>query len=132
MPPARRCAAYAGNDRFRLEQAAAMAEAAGMPLMAVNDVLYHTPDRRPLQDVLTAIRLNVPVAEAGFELRAECRTSYEAAGGDGAAVPPLSAGAGRDAALCREADVLARANSSTIIPTSRRNPGSSRRPSWNG
>ena len=62
--------AYAGNDRFRLEQAAALAAAAGMPLMAVNDVLYHTPDRRPLQDVLTAIRLNVPVAEAGYELAA--------------------------------------------------------------
>ena len=41
-----------------------------MQLMAVNDVLYHASERRPLQDVLTAIRLNVPVAEAGFELRA--------------------------------------------------------------
>ena len=41
-----------------------------MPLMAVNDVLYHMPDRRPLQDVLTAIRLNVPVAKAGYELAA--------------------------------------------------------------
>ena len=38
--------------------------------MAVNDVLYHASERRPLQDVLTAIRLNVPVANAGFELRA--------------------------------------------------------------
>ena len=46
-----------------------MAEAAGVPLMAVNDVLYHEPGRRPLQDVLTAIRLNVTVAEAGFELQ---------------------------------------------------------------
>ena len=45
-----------------------MAAAAGMPLMATNDVLYHAAERRPLQDVLTAIRLNVPVAEAGFEL----------------------------------------------------------------
>jgi error-prone DNA polymerase len=62
--------AYAGNDRFRLEQAAVLAAAAGMRLMAVNDVLYHAAERRPLQDVLTAIRLNVPVFEAGFELRA--------------------------------------------------------------
>jgi error-prone DNA polymerase len=59
---------YGGNDRFRLEQAAALAEAAGMPLMAVNDVLYHSPDRRPLQDVLTAIRLKTTVAEAGLAL----------------------------------------------------------------
>ena len=62
--------AYAGNDRFRLEQAALLAAVAAMKLMAVNDVFYHSPERRPLQDVLTAIRLNLPVAEAGFELRA--------------------------------------------------------------
>src|SRR5690606_14555325 len=62
--------AYLGNDDFRLEQAAALAATAGMRLMAVNDVLYHAAERRPLQDVLTAIRLNVPVSEAGFELHA--------------------------------------------------------------
>ncbi|TPK71799.1 DNA polymerase III subunit alpha [Mesorhizobium sp. B2-4-15] len=61
---------YAGNDRFRIEQAAALAEAAGIPLMATNDVLYHTAERRPLQDVLTAIRLNTPVAEVGLQLTA--------------------------------------------------------------
>ncbi|RUZ78921.1 DNA polymerase III subunit alpha [Mesorhizobium sp. M7A.F.Ca.US.006.01.1.1] len=61
---------YAGNDRFRIEQAAALAESAGIPLMATNDVLYHTAERRPLQDVLTAIRLNTPVAEVGLELTA--------------------------------------------------------------
>ena len=62
--------AYGGNDHFRLEQAAAMASRAGVPLMAVNDVLYHAPERRQLQDVLTAIRLNVPVSQAGYELGA--------------------------------------------------------------
>ncbi|KRB16640.1 DNA polymerase [Mesorhizobium sp. Root695] len=61
---------YAGNDRFRIEQAAAMADSAGIPLMATNDVLYHTAERRPLQDVLTAIRLNTPVAEVGLQLAA--------------------------------------------------------------
>lgn len=61
---------YAGNDRFRIEQAAALAEITGIPLMATNDVLYHTAERRPLQDVLTAIRLNTPVAEVGLELTA--------------------------------------------------------------
>src|SRR4029078_1525503 len=53
---------YRGNDRFRIEQAAAIAQAAGVPLMATNDVLYHSAERRSLQDVLTAIRLNQPVA----------------------------------------------------------------------
>lgn len=61
---------YAGNDRFRIEQAAAFAENASIPLMATNDVLYHTTERRPLQDVLTAIRLNTPVAEVGLQLAA--------------------------------------------------------------
>ncbi|BAV48905.1 DNA polymerase III subunit alpha [Mesorhizobium loti] len=61
---------YAGNDRFRIEQAAAFAQSTGIPLMATNDVLYHTAERRPLQDVLTAIRLNTPVAEVGLELAA--------------------------------------------------------------
>ena len=62
--------AYRGADIFRIEQAAAMSAAAGLPLMAINEVLYHVPRRRQLQDVLTAIRLNVPVARAGFELAA--------------------------------------------------------------
>ena len=61
---------YGGNDRFRIEQAAAMAEQARVPLMATNDVLYHAAERRPLQDVLTAIRLNTPVSEVGLELTA--------------------------------------------------------------
>ncbi len=61
---------YRGDDRFRLAQAASMAAAAGLPLMATNDVLYHAAGRRPLQDVLTAIRLNVTVAQAGLELAA--------------------------------------------------------------
>ena len=62
--------AYRGSDALRLETAAALAAAAGMPLMATNDVLYHAADRRPLQDVLTAIRLNTPVARVGLELEA--------------------------------------------------------------
>ena len=62
--------AYLGDDRFRLEKAAALAEAANMPLMATNDVLYHSHDRRPLQDVLTAIRQGKTVAETGFALEA--------------------------------------------------------------
>ncbi|MFC3723993.1 error-prone DNA polymerase [Neoaquamicrobium sediminum] len=61
---------YNGNDRFRIEQAAAMASEAGLRLMAINDVLFHAAERRPLQDVLTAIRLNTPVARAGYALQA--------------------------------------------------------------
>lgn len=73
FPDAVRLAAaadYGGDDRFRLRQAADLADAAGLPLMAVNDVLYHDPARRPLQDVVTAIRLKTTVAESGFALAA--------------------------------------------------------------
>ena len=60
----------AGNDGWRLAQADAMAKAAGLPLMATNDVLYHQPQRRQLQDVMTAIRLRKTIAQAGFQLEA--------------------------------------------------------------
>ncbi|HLU39624.1 MAG TPA: PHP domain-containing protein, partial [Planctomycetota bacterium] len=37
----------------------------GVPVVAANEVLYHVPARRRLQDVLTAIRLGRPLAECG-------------------------------------------------------------------
>ncbi len=54
-----------GADRRRLAGLAAMAAAAGLPLIATNDVLYHAPDRRPLQDVLTCIRAKTTIEKAG-------------------------------------------------------------------
>jgi len=59
---------YCGGDHFRIEQAAAIARVCGLPLMATNDVLFHEAERRPLQDVVTAIRLNVPIGQAGLAL----------------------------------------------------------------
>ena len=41
------------------------AERAGLPLVAATEVLYHTPARRDLQDVLTCIRHGVTLAAAG-------------------------------------------------------------------
>ncbi|HEX2112821.1 MAG TPA: error-prone DNA polymerase, partial [Alphaproteobacteria bacterium] len=38
------------------------------PLVATNDVHYHTPQRRGLQDVLTCIREKCTIHEAGFRL----------------------------------------------------------------
>ena len=43
---------------------------AGLPLVATNDVLYHLPERRQLQDVLTCIREGCTIEEAGFRLAA--------------------------------------------------------------
>jgi error-prone DNA polymerase len=42
----------------------------GLPMVATNDVLYHLPRRRRLQDVLTCIRLGCRIDEAGFALQA--------------------------------------------------------------
>ena len=57
---------YDGADRHRLETLTAIGAAAGTGLLATTDPRYHHPDRRRLADVLTAIRLGVPVDRIGF------------------------------------------------------------------
>src|SRR5580698_3618132 len=47
---------YRGDDRRRLARLKHIADHARVPLLATNEVLYHHPARRPLQDVLTCIR----------------------------------------------------------------------------
>ncbi len=39
---------------------------AGVPLVAAGDVHMHVRSRKPLQDVITAVRLGRPVSECGF------------------------------------------------------------------
>jgi error-prone DNA polymerase len=62
-----------GDDRRRLAALKMIADAAGVPLIAVNDVLYHQPQQRPLQDVVTCIREGVSIDNAGrlLEMNAE-------------------------------------------------------------
>ncbi|WP_324827586.1 error-prone DNA polymerase [Qipengyuania zhejiangensis] len=59
---------YAGDDIARIEALDALARENGLGILATNDVHYHTPDRRPLQDVMTAIRHKTTVARAGHLL----------------------------------------------------------------
>jgi error-prone DNA polymerase len=59
---------YRGDDRARLARRAEIARRTEVPLIAVNDVLYHHPDRRQLQDVLTCIREHLTIEEAGRRL----------------------------------------------------------------
>ncbi len=61
---------YRGDDAKRLARLGDLADAAGVPLVATNDVHAHVAARRPLQDVLTCIREGCAVAEAGFRLHA--------------------------------------------------------------
>jgi len=54
------------DDAVRLRATADLAHAARVPTVATNDVLYHVPERRILQDVLTCIREGCTIDEAGF------------------------------------------------------------------
>jgi error-prone DNA polymerase len=61
---------YGPRDLRRLAQLSALAQAHGAPMTATGDVLYHGPERRPLQDVLTCIREGCTIHEAGLRLAA--------------------------------------------------------------
>ncbi|ABA05509.1 error-prone DNA polymerase, DnaE-like protein [Nitrobacter winogradskyi Nb-255] len=64
---------YRGDDRRRLLRLQRIAATAHVPLLATNEVLYHHPARRPLQDVLTCVREKTAVDAIGrrLELNAE-------------------------------------------------------------
>jgi error-prone DNA polymerase len=56
------------DDHERLMRLRELAAAAHLPLVAAGDVHMHARSRRPLQDVLGALRLNTTVAAAGAAL----------------------------------------------------------------
>jgi error-prone DNA polymerase len=58
----------AGDDRARLQQLTALGEKLHLALVASGDVHLHVRERRALQDLLTAIRLNTPINAAGYAL----------------------------------------------------------------
>ncbi len=58
----------APDDTDRLAALGELGAASGLPLLAAGDVHMHAASRRPLQDTLTAIRLGVPVFDAGAAL----------------------------------------------------------------
>ncbi|MBO9454630.1 error-prone DNA polymerase [Paracoccus sp. R12_1] len=53
------------NDQLRLHDLAQIAQQARVPTVVTNDVLFHEPARRILQDVVTAIRHNCTVEALG-------------------------------------------------------------------
>lgn len=71
LPTLRHLAAsylYTGDDIARLARLDMLAKANGLALLATNDVHYAAPDKRPLQDVMTAIRHKTTVDRAGHQL----------------------------------------------------------------
>ncbi|WP_137390467.1 error-prone DNA polymerase [Rhodoligotrophos defluvii] len=53
------------NDQMRIWELSTLAARLGVPTVVTNDVLFHEPGRRILQDVVTAIRHNVTVDALG-------------------------------------------------------------------
>jgi len=64
---------YRGDDARRLAATAALAKRHGIPVLALGDVLYHAPERRRLQDVLSCVREHKTLDNAGrlLEMNAE-------------------------------------------------------------
>ncbi|KLK91501.1 DNA polymerase [Microvirga vignae] len=59
---------FAPNEHLRLHTIEQAAQAARVPTVAMGDVLYHHPDRRRLQDVVSCIREGCTIDEAGCRL----------------------------------------------------------------
>jgi error-prone DNA polymerase len=55
------------DEAHRLRNIATAAVQARVPTIVTNDVLYHCPSRRMLQDVVTCIRLHTTIDNAGFQ-----------------------------------------------------------------
>ncbi len=108
---------YRGDDRRRLARLHAIAAKANVPLLATNEVLYHHPARRPLQDVLTCIREKTTIDAVGKRLEANAERYLKPAPRNGAVVSRSPGGDRGDHALCRPHLIFAR---SAQIPVSGR------------
>lgn len=60
----------AGGEQQNIEHLTQLAQNLKIPLLACSEALMHTKNRKPLQDVLTAIRENTPITELGTRLQA--------------------------------------------------------------
>jgi error-prone DNA polymerase len=59
---------HRGDEPRRLCLLDELGQSTRVPLVAVNDVHYHVPERRQLADIVTCIREKCTIAEAGFRL----------------------------------------------------------------
>jgi error-prone DNA polymerase len=60
---------YQGQDQKRLFRLDELSKLLDVPLVATNDVYYHHPHRRELQDILTCVREKCTIQTAGFRLK---------------------------------------------------------------
>lgn len=59
---------YNGEDHKQLYKISRLSKRLNAPMVATNDVHYHNPQRRELQDVVTCIREKCTIHNAGFRL----------------------------------------------------------------
>jgi error-prone DNA polymerase len=59
---------YKGDDGKKLHRIYQLSDKLNIPMVATNDVHYHEPVRRQLQDVLTCVREKCTIHTAGFKL----------------------------------------------------------------
>ncbi|ALT78131.1 error-prone DNA polymerase [Paucibacter sp. KCTC 42545] len=57
------------GDELWLHRLRQISQATALPLVAAGDVHLHVRSRKPLQDVMTATRLNRPISACGYELQ---------------------------------------------------------------
>ncbi len=59
---------YGGNDYKQLDRIYQLSKHCNIQVVATNDVHYHHPERRQLQDVVTCVREKCTIHNAGFRL----------------------------------------------------------------
>ena len=83
------CRYYRGDDAKQFFRLAQLGASLNVPIVATNDVHYHIPGRRELQDVLTCVREKCTISNAGFRLHPNAGTAYEVYRRDAAVIPAV-------------------------------------------
>ena len=74
------CRRYHGDDSKYLFRLMELSKKLNIPVVATNDVHYHIPSRRQLQDVMTCIREKCTIYNAGFRLHSNAERYLKPAG----------------------------------------------------
>ncbi|WP_029274552.1 error-prone DNA polymerase [Pedobacter borealis] len=62
------CFSYKGDDAKKLFRISGLADEIGAPMVATNDVYFHSHERRELQDIVTCVREKRTIYNAGYLL----------------------------------------------------------------
>ncbi|MGV3528130.1 MAG: error-prone DNA polymerase [Flavisolibacter sp.] len=68
---------YCGDDAKKIFRLSQLSQSLDIPLIATNDVHYHHPARRELQDILTCIREKCTIHNAGYRLHQNAERHFK-------------------------------------------------------